>query len=130
MLTRFVQRIPLLAQDFKRKFLNLNAEIRTLREQIDDKAEGSVKQMVALESVNMDIDLLKVGRVRLILISLLFHLFIAKLLLDFLQKQNGTMKEHLEEMEDIIKNKTKQIRKLSTIIADADGTAPVISTKC
>jgi hypothetical protein len=34
-------RLPSFAQDYKRKFMNLNGEIRTLREQIDDKATGN-----------------------------------------------------------------------------------------
>mmetsp|Transcript_12771 Transcript_12771/g.24611 ORF Transcript_12771/g.24611 Transcript_12771/m.24611 type:complete len:1085 (+) Transcript_12771:101-3355(+) len=81
-------------QEFKRKYTNLNNQIKQLKQEIAEKDIGFVTEHFNLEHVRADIHALKA--------------------------QNDSTKAQTVVMDEVIKNQGHQIRKLTTIIADAD----------
>jgi chromosome segregation ATPase len=81
-------------QEYKRKYSNLNMQIKQLKQEISDKDIGFVTEHLYLEHVKSDIAVLK--------------------------EHNETSTKRTKEMDDILKNQSRQVRKLTTIIADAD----------
>lgn len=81
-------------QEFKRKYSNLNMQIKQLKQEIAEKDIGFVTEHFNLEHVKSDIHVLKA--------------------------QNESTTNRTNEMDEVIKNQARQIRKLTTIIADAD----------
>jgi hypothetical protein len=81
-------------QEYKRKYSNLNMNIKQLKQEISDKDIGFVTEHLYLEHVKSDISVLK--------------------------EHNETTTKRAKEMDEVLKNQSRQVRKLSTIIADAD----------
>lgn len=81
-------------QEFKRKYSNLNMQIKQLKQEISEKDIGFVTEHFSLEQVKNEIKNFKA--------------------------QNDSLELKIKDKEEIIKNSTLKIRKLTTIIADAD----------
>lgn len=81
-------------QEFKRKYSNLNMQIKQLKQEIAEKDIGFVQEHFNLNAVKAEIKVLK--------------------------SQNESLQGKINEKDEIIKNQSRQIRKLTTIIADAD----------
>jgi chromosome segregation ATPase len=81
-------------QEFKRKYSNLNMQIKQLKQEISEKDIGFVTEHFSLEQVKQEIKNFKT--------------------------KNDKLEQEIKNKEQIIKNSTLKIRKLTTIIADAD----------
>lgn len=81
-------------QEFKRKYSNLNMQIKQLKQEIAEKDMGFVTEHFTLEQVKSEIKILS--------------------------SQNDSLTAEINKKDEIIKNQSRQIRKLTTIIADAD----------
>ena len=80
--------------EYKRKFHFLSTQVKQSKSEIEDKNQFIVFEHFNLQNVKDDIDQL--------------------------ENQNTTTFTSLEKADSVIKTQSKQIRKLSTIIADAD----------
>ena len=84
----------LLLQEFKRKFHFLSTQVRQSKSEIEDKNQLIVFEHFNLQNVRDDIEQL--------------------------ETQNSNTFRSLEKGDALIRGQAQQIRKLSTIIADAD----------
>jgi chromosome segregation ATPase len=80
--------------EYKRKFINLNMQIKQLKDEISEKDIGFVTEHFNLEHVRADIHQL--------------------------QSLNKATQLKVEQMDEVIKGQSGQTQKLNTIIADAD----------